>query len=193
MGRQPQDIPSSFGQEHLSAIVPDQRRERGGRLILVYGGRYVALVEGDTVERVFDLDAFRHPPKANPQWKQFATQEVTYAQERDGVLYVCNGGGSYAREVYGKKGFLSSLDATTGRLLWRSAPLTCNATFAIAGEHIISGYGFTDEPDFVFVVRRSDGGIVQRVPIASGPHAITLDGARVHVETYGHIVDLELR
>ena len=108
------------------------------------------------------------------------------------MLYICNGGGSYAKEVYGKKGFLSALDATSGKLLWRSAPLTCNATFAIAGEHIISGYGFTAEPDFVFLVRRSDGAIVQKVPIDSGPETITLDGNRARVEMYGHVADFEL-
>ena len=187
------DIPSTFGQEHLSAIIPDQRPGNTNRSILVYGGRYLALLEDGAAKRVLDLDAFRHPPKADPQWKEFAVQDVTYAQERDGVLYVCNGGGSYAKEVYGKKGFLSAIDATSGALLWRSAPLTCNATFAMTDDHIISGYGFTAEPDFVFLVRRSDGSAVQKVPVDSGPNTIQLDGRRVRVETYGHVIDLEFR
>ncbi len=187
------DIPSTFGQENLSAIIPDQRPGHTNRSILVYGGRFLALLEDGTAKRVLDLDAFRHPPKADPQWKEFAVQDVTYAQERDGVLYLCNGGGSYAKEVFGKKGFLSAIDATSGALLWRSAPLTCNATFAMTDDHIISGYGFTAEPDFVFLVRRSDGSAVQKVPVDSGPNTIQLDGRRVHVETYNHVVDLELR
>jgi outer membrane protein assembly factor BamB len=188
------DIPSSFGQENLSAIIPDERRSVAPeRLLLVYAGRFLALVKGDTTERVFDLEAFRHPPKANPQWKEFATQELTYAQERDGVLYLCNGGGSYAKEVFGKKGFMSALDATTGKLLWRSAPLMCNSTFAITGDHIVTGYGFTAEPDFIFLMRRSDGGVVQKIPVDTGPDTIAIDGNRVHVETYGNVFDFELR
>jgi hypothetical protein len=188
-----QDIPTSFGQEDLRAIIPDQR---GGneRSILIYGGRYLALIKDSVAERMFDLETLRHPPKANPQWKEFAIQDATYAQERDGVLYVCNGGGSYAKEVFGKKGFLTALDVATGKLLWRSAPLTCNSTFAMTNDgHIISGYGFTAEPDFVFLVRRSDGSIIQRFPIDTGPESITLTGTQVHVETYGHVVDFDLK
>ena len=60
-------------------------------------------------------------------------------------------------------------------------------------DHIISGYGFTAEPDFVFLVRRSDGSAVQKVPVDSGPNTIQLDGRRVRVETYGHVIDLEFR
>ena len=67
----------------------------------------------------------------------------------DDTLYVCNGGGSYAREVSGKKGFVTAIDLATGVLRWRSDPLVCNAaTFAIAGDYLITGYGFTDESDF---------------------------------------------
>lgn len=185
-------IASSYGQEDLRAIIPDQARGPD-RTILIYGGRYVALLDGSKAERVFDLEAFRHPPKADPQMKEFAIQDATYAQERDGVLYVCNGGGSYAKEVFGKKGYLSALDAKSGTLLWRSAPLTCNATFAVVGDHLIAGYGFTNEPDNVFVIRRSDGAIVDKVPIKSAPETITVDGRRVRVQSYGVLTELELR
>jgi hypothetical protein len=182
------DIPRTFGLEDLRAILP-----HGDKTLLVYGGRFLAIVRGDVAERVFDFETFRHPPKVNPQYKEFAVQDVTYAEVEDGILYVCNGGGSYAKEVFGKKGFLSAIEVSSGKLLWRSAPLTCNSTFVISGAHIISGYGFTDEPDFVFLVRRADGAIVQRVPVDTAPESISVDKNRVHVETYGQAIDLELR
>ena len=193
------DIPSSYGMRALRAIIPDERlREPGpvpkdARTILIYGGRYLALVsDAMGAERIFDVDAFTHPPQADPQWKQFATQEASYAQVRDNVLYICNGGGSYAKEVLGKKGFVSALDASTGVLIWRSAPLVCGATFSVAGDYLVTGYGFTAEPDFAFLIRRSDGAIVQKVALPSAPHTITRSGPHVHVETYDSQVDLEL-
>lgn len=182
------DIPSAYGGESLRAILPS-----GDRTLLVYGGRYLAMVKGDLVERIFDLDGFRHPPDPNPQWKEFAVQDVTYAQVDGGALYVCNGGGSYAKEVKGKKGFLSALDATTGRLLWRSEPLVCNATFVLAGDYLVTGYGFTAEPDFLFLVRRADGKVVQRVKLDTGPDEIRIKGNRILVEAYSNRYLFELK
>ncbi len=186
------EIPPSYGMEDLSAFLPAPLGGPG-RSMLVYGGRYLALLNDGVTEHVFDLDAFRHPPNPSAQWREFAVEDLTYALAQDGVLYVCNGGGSYAKEVGGKKGFLSALDAASGRLLWRSDPLVCNSTFVLAGDYLITGYGFTAEPDFLFVVRRSDGKTMSKSPVDSGPDSITVDGARLLVETYDRSYVFELR
>jgi hypothetical protein len=182
------DIPSSFGVEDLRAVIPS-----GDRLILVYGGRYVAVVNGSTTEHVLDFEAYRHPPKADPQWAEFAVEDVTYALVAGSTLYVANGGGSYAREVYGKKGFLSAIDLPTGKLLWRSDPLVVDSTFGLTPEHVVTGYGFTDEPDFLFLVRRDDGSIAAKAKLDSAPSEITVQGDRIHVEAYSSTYDFELR
>jgi outer membrane protein assembly factor BamB len=182
------DLPTHYGRTSLRAIIPS-----GERLLLVYGGSYLAVVHGTAVERIFDLDGFRHPPRAKPAYKEFAIQNVTFAQVEGDTLYVCNGGGSYARDVYGKKGFLSAIDIASGQLRWRSDPLVCNATFAVYGEYLITGYGFTAEPDYVFLLRLGDGKRLARLPLKSGPDTVTLDGSRVHIETYAHSYAFELR
>ncbi len=191
-GRLPQgargDIPSTFGVEDLRAVIPS-----GDRLILVYGGRYVAIVNGTTTESVLDLEAYRHPPKADPQWAEFAVEDVTYALVAGTTLYVANGGGSYAREVYGKKGFMSAIDLPTGKLLWRSDPLVAGSTFDLTPEYVAVGYGFTDEPDFVFLLRRDDGTVATKARVSSAPSEVTVAGDRLHVETYSGTYDFEIR
>jgi hypothetical protein len=184
----PPEIPSAYGTEHLRAIIPS-----GDRLLLVYGGRYLVSVLERRVEHLYDLDLLRQPPDPNPQWSQFAVQDVTFAQVLDDTLYVCNGGGSYAKEVHGKKGFVTALDVATGQLIWRSEPLVCNATFAMAGDYLVTGYGFTDEPDNLFLLRRADGKIMQRVRLDTGPETIALEERRIVVEAYAHHYIFELR
>jgi hypothetical protein len=81
----------------------------------------------------------------------------------------------------------------TGKLLWRSDPLVCNAELASSGDYLITGYGFTAEPDFLFVLRKSDGKTASRTPIDSGPELIRLDGNRLSVETYDQSYVFELK
>ncbi|AKT40288.1 hypothetical protein [Chondromyces crocatus] len=185
----PRDVPHSYGGEALRAVL-----RSGESRVLLYGGRYVVPVKATKVQGVFDLDAFRHPPTVNPQTKEFAVQNVTYAQAEGSVLHVCNGGGSYAREVGGKKGFLSAIEMPTGKLLWRSEPLLCNANFVSVGDYLVTGYGFTDEPDFLFLIRKADGKVMQRVKLDSAAHLIRrLPDGRLLVEAYGHAYLFEVK
>ena len=70
-------------------------------------------------------------------------------------------------------------------MLWRSAPLTSNArSFAIVGEHIVAGYGFTAEPDFLFLLDRATGKPTQTVPVPNGPEYIVFRDDKVFVRTY---------
>ena len=181
------DIPSSFGVDDLRAVIPS-----GDRLILIYGGRYVAIVNGSTTEYVLDFEAYRHPPKANPQWAEFAVEDVTFAHVEGTVLYVSNGGGSYAREVFGKKAFMSAIDLTTGKLIWRSDPLVAGSTFGIVGDFIATGYGFTDEPDNLFLLRRDTGKVAAKAHLDSAPESVVVSGTRVHVESYSNAYDFEV-
>ncbi len=183
------DIPSSYGLEDLHAIIPD----REDRLILVYGGRYLAVIRGNTTEALLDFESFLHPPKVDPQWAKFAVSDVTYALVREGVLFVANGGGSYAKEMGGKKGFVSALDLKTGELLWRSDPLVHGSgPFVIWRDFLVTGYGFTAEPDFVFMLRRDTGEVATKATIKSAPDDLQLSGDRLHVEAYEHVHDFEL-
>jgi hypothetical protein len=184
----PRYIPSVYGAATLNAIIPS-----GERILLIYGGRYLVSLIGMQTETVFDLDALRHPPKANPQWKESAEQDATYAQIVDDTLYLCNGGGSYAREVYGKKGFISAIHLATGEIRWRSDPLRCNATFAIVGDYLAAGYGFTNEPDFLYLLRLADGKTVAKAKLGSGPDNVSYDNKTIHVEAYRHVYEFELR
>ncbi|NUP07413.1 MAG: hypothetical protein HOW73_15290 [Polyangiaceae bacterium] len=183
------DIPSQYGMNDLRVIIPS-----GDRLLLVYGGRYVAVIKGTETEAVFDLETFRHPPKVNPQWKEFAVGDVTYALAEGDTLYVANGGGSYAREMMGKKGFVSAFSISKKKLLWRSQPLVHGTgPFSITSDYLATGYGFTDEADNVFLLRKDTGAVAAKLPLESAPDEVSATGDRLRVFAYDRTYDIEVR
>ena len=62
----------------------------------------------------------------------------------------------------------------TKRRLWRSKALVANAqTFAVTPDYLLTGYGFTAEPDYLYLLDRRTGRVVERLSLPSGPERIT--------------------
>jgi hypothetical protein len=99
-------------------------------------------------------------------------QDMRYA---DGVLYFNEACQSYAREAGGRCSSLVAVEPLTRSVLWRTPPLVSNNVFLVHQRYLITGYGFTAEPDALFIVRRADGKVMQRVPIPSAHAGLSLD------------------
>ena len=133
----------------------------------------------------FDFSNYRTAPKVASGDEGFVDQATGYATVVDGVLYVSHGHRTYAKSSGGMNAYITAIDLTWGELIWRSAPLVSNASnFVISGDGIITGYGFTAEDDFLFVLDRHTGKTVTKIPVKSGPERIALMGDRLHVRTY---------
>ena len=182
------DVPPFLGVSSLSLLVP-----RGDDALLLYGERWLAIVRGQRAEKLLDLDAYRQPPIVKPK-DAFpgAPTYVSFATVKGDVLYLCNGGGSYAEMARGKTGYVTALDARDARVLWQSDPVVCRSEIIFWRDYIVTGYGFTAEPDFVYVLRASDGKIVGKAAVDSAPAALSLAGDRLTVNTYEREIDLDL-
>jgi outer membrane protein assembly factor BamB len=96
-------------------------------------------------------------------------QDVRYA---GGTLYFNEACQSYARQANNRCSALVALDPAAGRVLWRTRPTTSNAEFLVLDDRlIVAGYGFTDEKDEVYLIRRADGRILHRARVPSAPQA----------------------
>jgi len=112
-------------------------------------------------------------------------QTPRWAQMQDGVLYVSHGHRTYAKSSGGKNAFISAIEVESGRLLWQSAPLVANSlNFLLLDGHIITGYGFTAEPDFIFMLDQATGKTESKTPIKSGPNFFFLRERQLFVRTY---------
>jgi hypothetical protein len=91
----------------------------------------------------------------------------------------------YAREVGGKTGYLSVLRWNSGQLMWHAGPRIANAkNFAVVKDVVICGYGFTQEPDALYVLDVVTGRTVQTIPLASAPELIFEKDNKIHVRCY---------
>jgi outer membrane protein assembly factor BamB len=184
-GGLPEGLPTTL---EGNAVVAAFASADGGKTVLaVYGpefgaARYVVAwdVGAKGFRYAFDLDKFRAP-----SGKVLKLTGVNYAREEAGTLYLINDAGGYAKDWRGENGYLTAIDTATGKLLWRSAPLTANSrTLELVGEAVVCGYGFTNEPDFLFVLDRRTGRVLQKIPLTSAADYLFRKGDRLYVRCY---------
>ncbi len=137
----------------------------------------------------FDFANYGWPPRIRPGEREFVYEQVVWAKEAGGVLYVETAHLTYARSSYGLNAYLNAIDLKTRKLRWRSPALVANANdFVIAGNVIVSGYGFTDEPDYLYALDRRNGNVLARLLVPTAPETIKLHGRTLTVRTYDHVI-----
>ncbi len=190
----PPGTPTSFRGRRLIRAI-----RQPSRLFLVYGrdfsaGRYLVARTAGTPVYGFDFVNYAYAPRPVPGEKQFAYQAPTWAAEIGGALLVSHSHDTYSRSSRGQNGYVTAIDLRTGKLRWRSKPLVANSeSFAVVKDAIVTGYGFTKEPDFLYVLDRRTGAVLQRLPLPSSPGYVIAKSDRVYVRTYDHDLVFRIR
>ena len=137
----------------------------------------------------YDFRRYAPPPRIAPGEREFVYEEVVFAKEVAGILYVETAHSTYAKSSSGQNAYLNAVDLKTNRLRWRSRALVANAgNFVFLDDTIVAGYGFTSEPDYLYAIDRRSGRIQGRVPLPSSPERIARHGNVLTVDTYDHRV-----
>lgn len=185
-GNLPSNIPDKIGTHRIIRAISHE-----DHTVLIYGPDFssgtilVVLDREGAVMGYFDFAAYRTAPRTKRGDESFVDQGVGWAQLQDGVLYVATGHNTYAASSGGDNAYLTALDATRGDILWRSQPLVAGAVnFLLHDGWIITGYGFTAEPDFLYLMRQSDGKVAKKVKLKTGPSYFAKKGNRLLVRTY---------
>lgn len=173
---------------------------QGSRIFALYGqdgaSARCLLAFGSRGRFRYGLDFANYvwPPRIAPGERELVYEQVVWAREADGVLYVENAHWTYARSSYGRNGYVTAIDPGTKRARWRSAALVANArTFVVADDYLVTGYGFTAEPDYLYLLDRRTGRAVDRLALPSAPERIVRRGSRIFVRTYDHDVVVRLK
>jgi len=110
---------------------------------------------------------------------------LRWAEEINGILYVSHAHRTYSESSGGLNAYITAIDLDDRSILWRSRPLVSNSqNFIIAGETIITGYGFTDEPDYVYLLDRLTGEVYDSYPVRTSPNYFALEGGKLYVRCY---------
>lgn len=197
----PMPVPSWNGGFQIPDFVPEQFDgvkllkviDSGEAILSLYGRDFSSATRllaqhPQTGAGLYALDfsAYVQSPQRIDADRDFVNQQVVWAQQLDGVLYVAHGHNTYAKSSYGHTGYITALDIDDGfNARWHSPAQVSNAAnFLIRGDHLISGYGFTAEPDYLYVFNRHTGAVLQRVQVKSGPDYILANDNALFVRTY---------
>jgi hypothetical protein len=144
------------------------------------------LVYGQDGEMLYDFDletVINGPDEAGGR-KSGTTQYIRYATIVDNILYVEAGHNEYA-ENEPDSSYILAIDLSTNELLFRSDPLVANAgNFKVVGDSIICGYGFTAEPDYIYILDRFTGETLDSVKVNSAPEQFEIKDDVLYVATY---------
>lgn len=131
----------------------------------------------------YDLQKISKSPKTTNS--NVISQEVYDVIIEGNIMYVAHAGNGFATEFGYQTGYISAINLITDEIIWTSQPLTNNSwEISLVGNSIIAGYGFTNEPDYLFVLDRFSGQPVQKIQLKTGPTYIIVKGQNVYVRTY---------
>jgi hypothetical protein len=183
----PEAIPRSWqGKKLITAIL------QGDRALLIYGEFYYnALllaslnVSTGVFEYGLDFKNYGYAPENIPADREFTHQYIHWASQVEDALYVSYGHNTYARSSKGMIGYVTAINIKDNRVSWTSPALISNAkNFEVIGDYLVTGYGFTGEPDFLYVLRRKTGDVIQKIKLKSGPDYIIRKNNDIYVRAY---------
>jgi outer membrane protein assembly factor BamB len=170
-----------------------------GTIFLLYGAdgassRYLVAADpaSGRPRYAFDFASYAVSPGGS-SGSGYPFDPVVYARQVGRVLYVATAHLTYAETTGFRNGYITAVDVRSQRMLWRSPSLVANArTFVVAGDLLVTGYGFTAEADFVYVLDRRTGKVLARTGVPSAPETISRRRNRLTVRTYDHTVVIDL-
>lgn len=183
----PPGAPTSYKGNRLVKAIKQPKT-----ITLVYGkdyasGRYLIAMGAESGKFLygFDFINYTRAPDNDTRDLEFVFQAVEWAVEEGNTLYVSHAHSTYARSSRGMNAYVTAIDTPTGRVLWRSQPLVANSNnFEVIGNLIVTGYGFTAEPDYLYLLDKKTGEVRQQLPVKSQADYIIHKNNKIYVRMY---------
>ena len=148
-----------------------------------YGRLALEVSKADSYDHVgtYDFSDYLNTPTPG---NEYTTLYIYSAAIYDGILYTEISHRTYA-EDQPCTGYIVAVEVDTGRLLWRSRMQVANGyNFVVGEDTILCGYGFTAEDDYLYILSRHSGAVLEQRKLKTGPdYFIPVDDS-LYVLTY---------
>ncbi|MGF1542295.1 MAG: hypothetical protein ACFCU5_17935 [Pleurocapsa sp.] len=142
----------------------------------------------------YDFSNYAISPTYIKSDRPYINQSLNWIVPEDNILYFSHSHNTYAQSSHGMNAYLTALDRDSNRVIWRSQPLVCNArNFVIIDNVIVCGYGFTAEPDYLYLIDKHTGNILQQIQLKTAPEYIIPKDNKLYVRTYdtNYVFDIQ--
>ena len=133
----------------------------------------------DTVMYAFDFSKF-----IVPSYDEYADISVSEVQIEDDVMYASISHPTYSESSNGYNAYLVAVDLRTQTLKWMTKPLTFNSSILICSDVIFTGYGFTAEKDYVYMIDKETGDRIKSYLVDKAPSYFSVIDDKLYVRTY---------
>ncbi len=112
----------------------------------------------EQLKAAFDFSEFAYSPEFTEKVKEFVYQGILWAYVENDIVYVSNAHWTYSNTSKEQNGYITAIRLKDKKILWRTEPKVANSiNFAVAGDLIISAYGYTREGATVFAIDKRNG------------------------------------
>ena len=156
-----------------------------GTTLALYGGSLLAgFGPHGGMKYAFDLTSFGFPPTSIAP-RAYGPQEVVWARQVGRLLIVQTSHLGYAKDSANRNAYLTAIDIASGKVAWRSRSLVANAqNFLVVNGMVVSGYGFTAEKDWLYLLDARKGRVRDRLALPSMAERLTRNGDRIVARCY---------
>lgn len=175
-----------MGEDHVRFRI-----STNGYHVFFYGptwGHAMKMIITDAAEtklyRAYDFSNYMVSPGAVRANCLGATQSLNDVIIEGNIMYIVFATNTYKESTKGETGYIAAIDLRNDETIWTTQPMTAGWKMAIEGNSIITGYGMTDEPDYVHVVDKYSGQRVQRIWVKKSPSYVVIQGRKAYVRTY---------
>lgn len=133
----------------------------------------------------FDYSEFSVTKFSKPEDAEYTQILVNDVIIEDNVLYANVYHKTYAASSSGFNAYLVAVDLDTQNIKWVTEPLTSKSSFCIDGDVIFTGYGFTNEADYIYIIDKASGSRLNAVKVEKAPEYLSAQEGKLYVRTKG--------